>query len=351
MTRFRHLTLFAVLTLIFLGCGDRDRVTDPGPGPDPDSGGIPAAEQAGIQSAFSAGDLSREFATEAVEAVAFWVFAASFQNNNTVTINGTLTQTAEGSDEFTWVNTPGDRLLVDLTVNGSPVRFEVTVSAFEGDLSSDSDNFKDFHSNFAFRIVRQGQFDATVASQSGTPGRPARTSGRLGEQREATSPAAGTVAFVRSLTGTRVFGGITYTANLTVQGTSFFEVDGQFAELDRRDGITGTLTAAGIALQISETSRGHILSNAGEGRTVANHFRNADNQISVNGVSYEMSQVAIQTETVNGKISEPDFWNASGTLRRGGAAIGALRFRSPPALGGDHPGLIWDLGEGQSIPL
>lgn len=351
MPHVRQLTRFALLALIFLGCGDRDRITDSDPGPDPDNGGIPAAEQAGIQSAFSAGDVSREFATDAVEAVAFWVFAASIQNNNKVTVTGTLTQTAEGSDEFTWVSTPGDRLLVDLTISGAPVRFEVTVSAFDGDLSGDSDDFKDFHSNFAFRIARQGQFDVNVASQSGTPGLAGARVDRVGASVGAASTAAGTVAFVRTLTGTRIFNGVTYTANLTVQGTSFFEVDGQFAELDRRDGITGTLTATGISLQINETSRGHILSNAGEGRTVANHFRNADNQISVNGVSYEMSQVAIQTETVNGKISEPDFWNAAGTLRRGGTPIGALRFRSQPTLGGDHPGLIWDLGEGKSISL
>lgn len=325
----------SVIALVLAaGCGKRDRITDPGD-PNENPGGIPAAEASALQGVFAATVPAVDLGNEAVEVVAEFVFAASVLNQNQLTTTGTLTRTSSGDQ---YQSTPGDHLVVVIPQQGAPnVTLNIVITAFEGDFSGDASDFANFHSNLAFRVQRDGQFDLSITSQSGAPP-------------GAAGPATNLI-YQRHLTGTRTFEGVTFTADLTLQGTNFFEISGDFAELDRTDAVSGSLSGAGFNATIGETTRGHILTNAGEGTTVSNNFRNGNDSVTVNGVTYGFSQIAIQTELTNGKISEPDFWNAAGTLTRNGTAIGALRFASPPAGGGNHPGLVFDLGGGGVLPL
>ncbi|MFN8547395.1 MAG: hypothetical protein U0527_05335 [Candidatus Eisenbacteria bacterium] len=159
------------------------------------------------------------------------------------------------------------------------------------------------------------------------------------------------IAYQRHLTGTRILTGVTYTVDLTLSGTLFFEVDGQFAQLDRRDFVNGSVSGGGVAATLNESSRGIVITNAGESRTVQNSFRNLNDTLTVGGDNFALSQIAIQTELTNGRIAEPEFWQASGSLVKNGATIGTLRFASTPVGNGTHPGLIIALAEGGSIPL
>ncbi|MFN8547396.1 MAG: hypothetical protein U0527_05340 [Candidatus Eisenbacteria bacterium] len=78
------------------------------------------------------------------------MFIASGFNNNQLTLTGTLTQTQENVDTFSYSASPSDRLVVDLKISGTTVTLTFFVSAFQGDLSGDSTDFERFHSNLAF---------------------------------------------------------------------------------------------------------------------------------------------------------------------------------------------------------
>ncbi len=302
------------------------------------SNGAPSAETAAVQGVFSLGSVIPDFGNAAVQSVAELVFLASGLNGNRLTTTGTLTHRQDGSDDFDYDPNPADHLVVEYPVDPSPtIVLHFYITAFEGDLSSDASDFEHFHSNLAFRIQRDNEYDLTITSISGTPPGVA-------------SPQTN-IAYQRQLSGTRIFQGTSFTADLSLQGTYFFEVSGDFAEYQRVDAVTGNLASAGFTAHLSETMQGHILSNAGDGVTVSNNHRNADDSLTINGVTYGLSQIAIQTELTNGRIGEPDFWNAAGTLTRNGTVIGALRFASPPVQGGSHPGLVFDLLAGGVIPL
>lgn len=298
--------------------------------------GLPSTEIQAIQGGFALGNVSTSFANDAVAAVSAFVFIASGLNSNQLTLTGTLTQTQENVETFSYSATPSDRLVVDLKISGTTVTLTFFVTAFEGDLSGDSTDFERFHSNLAFRVTRDGQYDLTLTSASGTP--------------PGIAPQTN-IAYQRHLTGTRILTGVTYTVNVTLSGSLFFEVDGQFAQLDRRDFVSGSVSGGGLAATLDESSRGIVITNAGEGRTVQNSFRNLNDTLTVGGATFGLSQIAIQTELTNGRIAEPEFWQASGSLIKNGATIGTLRFASTPVGGGSHPGLVFALAEGGTIPL
>lgn len=329
----------AILVLSFFvwSCGGDDGPSNPGDGDDT-PGGLTEAQAALVGAIFGAGFDGTEVTTESIDNVAGAVEVASIANGE-LTFTGTLTETGAGTGEFNWAAGPNDRMVVQFA--GGP-RFEVFIQAFEGFLDGDASDFVDFHSDFRFRIVSPNLVDIQVQSQSGSPGGPGRLS--------PASPAA-TVVFNRRTTGTVVSGDRTYTVDITNQGERFFEVDGNFSELDRTDILTGTIQFAGGTITLNEGSRSHLIFNAGEDRLVQNFFRENESSAVLGGETFQFSDFFIRREFVNGRISEVDFWVAQGALVRNGTAIGQIDWSFPPAEGSTGPTAVIRFERGEVLEL
>lgn len=304
-------------------------------------GGFPADQVSATQAAFSLGTTATDTVQSLLEdesGVVDFVFFASSLNGNKLTTTGTLTQSAPNSGDFTYSPQPTDRLI--LQFSPSP-RVEIVISAFDGDLGSVRD-FARFHTDLRFRIDVPDRFDITVASRSGTPGL-SRSSGAAADPQT-------NIAYERTVTGDVVLNGQTHQVNLQLQGALFFEVDGSFANFERSDAVTGTMTGPVSSETINESSFSHIIVSD---RVVENYTRELDNSATVGGVTLRL-QTRVKRAFVEGEVADTDFWEAVGALSRNGTQVGTVRFSTPPIDGtpaGLQPRPVVDLGGGNTIQL
>jgi len=304
-------------------------------------GGFPADQVSATQAAFSLGTTATDTAESLIEdqsGVVDFVFFASSLNGDVLTTTGTLTQLAPNSETFTYSPQPNDKLI--LQFSPSP-RVEIVITAFDGDLSGLTD-FARFHSDLRFRINVPQQFDITVASRSGAPGLTRSTGAAADPQTN--------IAYERTVTGDVVLNGQTHQVNLSLEGTLFFEVDGSFANFERSDAVTGTMTGPASTETINESSFSHIIVSD---RVVENYTRQLDNSATVGGVTLRL-QTRVKRAFVEGRVADTDFWEAIGSLSRNGTQVGTVRFSTPPIDGtqaGLQPRPVVDLGGGNVIQL
>lgn len=303
-----------------------------------DSGtGIPPAQEQALQATFELGANATQSANGAVADVAQTVFAASGLNGNRLTTTGTLTQ---ANGEFTYSAAPNDKLVV-LLQNGT--RIELTIQAFEGDFSGSFEDFRDFHSDLRFRYFVAGLADVTVASVSGSPGL-ARAPGDVAGRRT-------NIAYTRQIGGSVVLSGVGYSVDATLSGSSFSDVSPPFVEIQTEERFQGTLTGNGAQITTDETYSAHSFFNSKESRFVVNFIDRGTSTLAIGGVEYRFQDLFVKREKVNGKVTEPDFWVASGTLSRNGAQIGVVRYETAAVIGTTGPRIVLDLGGGRVLVL
>lgn len=347
--------------------------------------GLPADQELAVRAAYGVGLPTTQTSADAVHNVAFLVFTASGLNGNRLTTTGTLTQT---QSDFTYAATPTDRLVVLLT---SGVRIEITVTAFTGDTSDSFETFRDYHTDLRFHYVIQNVADLTVVSTSGTPGIPGtrgvttasfvralpppealleRTpednpqalvsrdfaleqvrAARLADRLAVTPAARRTnLRYTRQLSGSVTLPNLgTYQLALNVAGDYFFSLDSGFAENERDETCQGTVNGQGLAVTTNDRFYSHYLFNSGDGIGVGNYINRGGSNATIGGVAFRFQDLLVKYELTNGKVGEPDYWEASGALFRQTEQIGVVRFDGVPIPGTAGPSVILDLGQNRIL--
>lgn len=258
---------------------------DPDDPDDPDDDSEAVLQAAGITVPAAKRQLEREASTFGLEAV---VLASQQSGSGQLITTGTLTQ--DQQQNWTYQSTPNDRL-VTIFANGN--RVEYFISQLNGDFNApDPATFLLRDHQFAFRVIVTDQADISFNLL--------RSNGQIRN----------------SLQGTLVSEGLTYSADLTTQGTFSFDVDSGRHDSDQQ--TQGTINAPDFSLNVNETSTFTLL-----GR-VENSSRVINNSWTISGDQYVLSNGWIRRNFFEGRPDEFDFWRAEGTLTRNGANIGGI---------------------------
>jgi len=291
--------------------------------------GFAIQEKRLIAEAFGAGTDISIAAGQGVDLGVEAVFVASGQNGNQLTLTGTLTQAAPGSEVFNYSSGPGDRMVVAFS-DGTTVQLIFT--SFQGFTGGTWEDFRNTHSNLDFRVLPGDGGDLRIQSSSGPP-------------------TGGHRLFQRTLTGTAQFMGAPVTVNLTHSGDVFFDIGlGAGIEYDSQEQTSGTITSSAGATQVDAGYRYHLVSFD---RFAENVFRAVETSAAIGGNTFRFQDVFVRSSFLDSRVSEPDFWLAQGTLTRNGATVGTVQFDSEVIDGASFPGPkpVVALTEGGTIPL
>ncbi len=235
---------------------------------------------------------------EAATLCAEAVFLASEINGGTQLITtGTLTQSSSNPNQFTYSATPNDKLRLSFT-NGSTVDY--TVTAFNGDFTSDAANFLRSSHSLGFRMVITGVADFTVSSQQTSTSRQA------------------------SIRGSMTYENTPLTVDMTMQGSVYYEA-GTSPVYDVDEMLQGSITASNLSISIDER---RIYKSLYVTKFVQQTTRTINNIWTVDGVEFTMLNAVMKWVLADFKAVDLDtFWSqTSGVLTRSGASYGQLLF-------------------------
>ena len=340
--------LLATLATMFLasvflaGCGGSDSPTNPGGGGGPaDTTPLSAEARDFIPLVFSTGYLVSEAAQEAVYTVTEAIFTAS-DLTGTTTTTGTLAQQAGGGVQYS--PTPTDRLVIQ-SLDGSTVEIVVQQLSLypqvDSSYYSSAGHFglADLHQALNFQITSAA---ASLTVTSSSLPRPGEILGPFNRRVQRTRSIAGRI----NLPDQSVL-----TMDLVETATRDFTMNpGQSDATDEGGTITGTAAWNDHAITVNETARfiqeRDVTSLDGTPQyTVRNLFRTCASSGQLTGDAWSFAGVSVQSESRNGAVHRPDFWSASGSLRRNGSLVGALGFDGTPVAGGNLRRVILDLTE------
>jgi len=302
------------------------------------------------QESFNAGYEVADLGDEAVNLAAEAVWGASELNGNNLTLTGTLTQTAQGSDIWTYNPNPSNKLVV-IFAGGPTVEF--TFTTFNGYLNGTWEDFTEQHS-VNFRIFIQGQTDLQVQSQSGfvtaNPKVPA-SNGYV---------PAWTREWQRVLTGTTLYEGEIITLNVTHSGTEYGSIEPGWTQLIHDENYGGTVGSPSFQMNISQYSYSSRTHNSNAGIHVLNGQLTNNSSATLNGITYQY-QNAHAAWAAGSSLNDPgafnividtNYWDAQGIMLKNGQPFGTIQFTGPVvanAYGG--PDLVLRLNTGEDIFL
>lgn len=235
---------------------------------------------------------------EAATLCAEAVFLASEINGGTQLITtGTLTQSTSNPNQFTYSATPNDKLRLSFT-NGSTIYY--TVTAFNGDFTSDAANFLRSSHSLSFRMVITGTADFTVSSQQTSTSRQA------------------------SIRGSMTYENTPLTVDMTMQGSVYYEA-GTSPVYDVDEVLQGSITASNLSISIDER---RVYKSLYVTKFVQQTTRTINNIWTVDGVEFTMLNAVMKWVLADFKAVDLDtFWSqTSGVLTRSGASYGQLLF-------------------------
>ena len=272
-------------------------------------------------------------ASEAVSLVAEAVWEASGFNGGTPTFSGTLTQSSQNLNQWSYSASPAGRLVVAFA--GGPT-IEFTFTAFNGYTSGTWEDFVYSH-RIDFTCNYHGSFNFRIQSQA--------------------TPVADTIRISRTITGTCAYFGEQMTTNLTHTGKLYYDVGSGYAFYWHWDQLRGTASAGAGTITVDEGTYFHIGHNSNVGSHVRNDQRWNSTSAVLNGVSYKY--VNAQAAWARGSVlSDPgafnvvidvNYWLAQGQMLRNGAVWGTLKFNGQVVAGSRGPDVVLNLQSGENI--
>lgn len=263
---------------------------DSGTGGGSQSGGAEAVKRAiGMPATVLAlGGVATERGVEAV-------YLASQANGNMMTYTGTLQQQANG--QWSWAQTPTDRLV--LRFNDGATN-DYVWTTFQGDVTGSVQDFLDrAHSvAFGFTTSTGAQLQVQdVDSGSATQG---------------------------SVVGTLVDGDLSWSIDVSRQGTRQSEVDSNWAKTERNETFGGSIKSA--AADITADERLWTLTPYASGLLVQNLIRTVNDTGSDADGAWGVQDFKVKKAFNNRVPTEVDtYWAAQGSVLRAGAVVGQVR--------------------------
>ena len=313
------------------------------------TGGVTPEITALCQATFNAGYEVGDLGDESVNLAAEAVWGASELNGGNLTLTGTLTQTAQGSDVWTYSTNPSNKLVIAFA--GGPT-VEMVFTQFNGYMSGTWEEFLDQHT-IDFTIFIAGQVNLRIQSQSGfVMGSPfPKSPTRVPEwDRE----------WQRILTGSTLYEGEMLTINITHHGNENGFVEPGWSYLAHDETYTGTANSATRQMTISQTSYTSRMHNSNTANHVLNGQLTNNSSATMNGVTYQFNNAhaawaagsTINEPTAFNVVIDPNYWVAQGNMTKDGLLFGNIQFTGPVVAneyGG--PDLVLHLTTGEDIFL
>ncbi|MFB6318312.1 T9SS type A sorting domain-containing protein [Saccharicrinis sp. FJH54] len=229
---------------------------------------------------------------------------------------GTLTQSNANYDNWSYTETPNDKMVLNFA-NGDVIHF--IFNAIDGFVDGDEYDFKRSHA-MDFVSVIPDILNLRIQSETG--------------------PQDGKIYWTRTMTGSTTFDEISYSVNLTNTGNNNEEVENGFAFGDYVNETTGSVASSVLNYAINEkyyTSIGHnsntgiyvqsrqiINSNSVTGSPGSYRFENV-NCFWIGGTSFYNDAC----EGVYNQVIEDYNWLAQGTLYKNNVNYGTIKYDRP----------------------
>lgn len=288
--------------------------------------------------AFSSGADASALAEDAISLGVQAVWLASEINGGMATFTGTLTQTAPGSNYWVYSSSPSDRLV--LAYSGVP-QVEFTFTIFDGYTEGTYEDFLYQH-NLDFSVYQADLIDARIQSQKDYVRK--NHPGFLDTQ-EWNSEYSGYI------NGTVVYEGEMVDLVLNMSGDEYGYLESPFLWLEYDEFYTGSANSGRISMSIDERMHSILSHNSDAGEHVRNKQLWSNTTATLEGVSYAYQNVGVAWawatdlydstgSGVYNVVIDDNYWEASGTMFRGGVLWGQVMFDGPVIEGTHGPELI-----------
>lgn len=273
----------------------------------PDGGDRPGATGPTISAAVKQGyAVPRSAYASAQESTLFCLGGVYFASvlgsgGQSLLTTGTLTQTTQGTLNFSYTANPNDRLRL-VFANGQQT--ECVIQNMNGvyqgeDAEQFMDNFFSNAHTLSYTMKSEGLVDLTLSSE-GSGGSADRT-----------------------VAGTLVVDGETYTLDLAQQYSVVSSSDFGSATRESNETLTGTITAPGFSASISDSYAYKMVYVDNVAEQSDHHFVTA---WTVGGTEYRLENGRIRKAFNNNVPVETDsYWIVQGTLYRNGTAISQVQ--------------------------
>ncbi|MCK4411946.1 MAG: Ig-like domain-containing protein [Candidatus Eisenbacteria sp.] len=299
-------------------------------------------EQAAILQLFSGAYDIGELGLEAVAIAAEAVFGASEFAGGVLTLHGTLTQQAQGSDIWTYAPSPAGELLV-VYAGGPTIKF--VFSTFTGYLEGTWEDFVDAHT-VDFTMYIAGQADLRI--QSDKHFTKAGISGAKTWNAE----------FVRIVTGTVVSDQDVLSLDVTHSGEEIdCYIEPSFAHYEYDESFVGTVTSTAAAITLNQQFWASISHNSSQFLHVKDTVLQSNSSATIGGSTYTWDDVYVKWHSGSilddpgyfSVVIEPYNWALRGRLLKDGVVYGTLQYDRPLVDESHGPELVLHLGTGEDI--
>lgn len=280
--------------------------------------------------------------SDAVSILAFSLFYASNLNGGSTTATGTLTSQDDTDENYTYMATPTDRMVL-VTFSGRRIEWVLNLASASGNTSGTWEDFVAQH-NIDFTFAEAGRYDVRVESQKDytTPG--AR---------------AWTAAWTRTMTGSYVNGGETVMLDITHQGTENGSIESPFSELSTSESYAGTTTSPSATVNVNESSFYYFIQNSSQSVIVRNFGITSNSSAAFGGNTYQYNNANVRWETYSlltdpgqfNVVKDSDYWQVGGNMTKNGGAFGTLEFSGPVTPGTKGPDLLMRFQNGSTTLL
>ncbi|MCB0061143.1 MAG: hypothetical protein KDE19_03475 [Caldilineaceae bacterium] len=240
--------------------------------------------------------------------------SAVFYASQTANTGGTVTTgtlTVVGPNQFTYAATPTDRLHLILADGRT---MDLYVTTLTGTNGSSPDAYLNNTHHFAARIVTGAPGDAPDPNVTLPPN----------ADIDLVSTLANGITGL-TVNGTLDFAGTPHTANLTADGSVFFDSSGGSIHTISTYTVTGTIDGDALGLTVAERYRNERIADSRVSVSTADTRIN--NTWSYAGQRYALQNGLIRRSFQDGYVNESEidsYWHASGTLLQNNQAIGGL---------------------------
>lgn len=289
---------------------------------------------------FRSSDDITDLGKEAVSGAAQAVWAASELNGGNLTLTGTISQTAPGSDIWTYSASPSDKLVV---VFASGPTLEFTFTTFNGYFSGTWEDFVNSHS-LDFTVTWSSVLDLHIISTA--------------------NPVSGATIWQRQIQGTTNYQGTQWTLNINHSGKDSSTVDANFAYREYSESVSGTSSVAGVSVNINETYWSvYVYSNISPpARWTFNKWITTNSSATVGSDTYQFQNAQVRwagstryPDSVDAghynEAIDSEYWLAGGTMQKNGTHFGNVVFSGPVVSGTYGPLLILFTNDSRKILL
>lgn len=304
--------------------------------------GSPQDEQDAILALFSTAYDVGDIGLESVQIGAEAVWAASEFSGGALTVTGTLTQSAPGSDDWTYSATPADKLVV--AYSGGPT-LEYVFTTFTGYLDGTWEDFVDAHT-VNFTVTSTGLMDLHIQSDKHY------TKGGLAGEK------AWDAVWTRSIVGTYVFDGVTYDLDVLHQGEEIdCYVEPPFAHYEYDETYTGTVATATTTVTLNQGFWSSYMHNNSTSLHIKSTVLQNNSSANYGGTVYTWDDLFVRWHA-GSVLSDPGYysvvidshqWELRGRLLKDGAIYGELQYDGPLVNDSHGPDLFLHLVTGEDI--